>query len=280
MRTWLITGANRGLGWHIANAAIAAGDNVVVTGRNLEKITEAFSGYDAKKVVTLALDIAEEDQIRNVVQSAVAIFGKIDILVNNAGYGQLGPFENNSPADIDNQFSTNVFGMFNMCRAVLPIMRKETHGHIFNIASIAGLVGMPGASVYCASKFAVVGFSESLAQEVADFDIKVTVVSPGSFRTDFLDASSAHFGSADIPEYAQFSKKIRDSSEKNNHAQQGDPAKLGSVIEQLALDPQAPTHFVVGSDAVHIASDRLNSRQLELEAWRELATSTDTPNQG
>ncbi|SDS89597.1 MULTISPECIES: SDR family NAD(P)-dependent oxidoreductase [Pseudomonadaceae] len=276
MRTWLITGANRGLGWHIANAAIAAGDNVVVTGRNLEKIAEAFSGYDAQKVVTLALNVAVEDQIRNVVQSTVATFGKIDILVNNAGYGQLGPFENNSATDIENQFSTNVFGMFNMCRAVLPIMRGGTEGHIFNIASIAGLVGMPGASVYCASKFAVVGFSESLAQEVAGFGIKVTVVSPGSFRTDFLDASSARFGSADISEYADFSRKIRDSSDKNNHAQQGDPAKLGSAIEQLALHPQAPTHFVVGSDAVELSASRLDIRQQELETWHELATSTDT----
>ncbi len=276
MRTWLITGANRGLGWHIANAAIAVGDNVVVTGRNLEKVAEAFSGFGTKKVVTLALDVAVEDQIKNVVQSTVATFGKIDILVNNAGYGQLGPFENNSTTDIENQFSTNVFGMLNMCRAVLPIMRGGAEGHIFNIASIAGLVGMPGASVYCASKFAVVGFSESLAQEVAGFGIKVTVVSPGSFRTDFLDASSARFGSGDISEYADFSRKIRDSSDKNNHAQQGDPAKLGSAIEQLALHPHAPTHFVVGSDAVELSASRLDIRQQELETWHELATSTDT----
>ena len=275
MRTWLITGANRGIGWHIANAAISAGDNVVVTGRTLAKIIEAFRGYDVNKVLPLALDVTAMDLIEKTVEATVATFGKIDILVNNAGYGQLGPFENNSIADVECQFATNVFGLFNMCRMVLPVMRKERSGHIFNIASIAGLVGMPGASVYSASKFAVAGFSESLAQEVAGFGIKVTSVAPGAFRTDFLDDSSAHFGSVPLPEYKTFSDKIRSSSANNNHKQPGAPEKLGQALVELALDPEAPLHFIVGSDAVGLAETQLASRKQEMQRWRNLATSTD-----
>ena len=275
MRTWLITGANRGLGGHIAQAAIAAGDNVVVTGRTQAIISDAYRSHDTSRVLTVSLDVTATDQIQKAVDATIAKFGKIDILVNNAGYGQLGPFEDNSASDIESQFATNVFGLFAMCRAVPPVMRNQRQGHIFNIASIAGLAGMPGASVYCASKFAVVGFSESLAQEVKGFGVQVTLVAPGAFRTDFLDDSSARFGSAPLAEYKEFSSKVRSSSANNNHKQPGVPEKLGQALVELALNPEAPLHFIVGSDAISLAETRSASRKDELQRWRHLAVSTD-----
>lgn len=275
MRIWMITGANRGIGLHIARAALEAGDSVVVTGRDLAKLRQAFDGYEPSRVLPLEVDITSADKINTAVETAINTFGKIDILVNNAGYGQLGPFEENSPTDVERQFETNVFGLFNMCRAVLPVMRHNRRGHIFNIASIAGLVGMPGASVYSASKFAVAGFSESLAQEVFGFGVKVTLVAPGAFRTDFLDASSAQFGSEQLSEYQDFSNKIRSSSASHNHNQQGDPEKLGKAFVKLALNANAPLRFMAGTDAFNLAESRFHAREEEAQRWKELTCSTD-----
>ncbi|HDZ57778.1 MAG TPA: SDR family NAD(P)-dependent oxidoreductase [Pseudomonas xinjiangensis] len=275
IKTWFITGAGRGLGFHIAQAALAAGDNVVATGRNSSKTAQAF-GDCGNALLCLELDVSRENDIAHAVDKAVEHFGGIDVMVNNAGFGQLGPFEENTATDAQEQFAINVFGLFDMCRAVIPAMRSQGRGHIFNIASIAGLAGMGGASLYCASKFAVVGFSEALAQELAGFGIQVTVVAPGGFRTDFLDSTSARFGSQSLPDYANFSEKVRASSEKNNHNQPGDPAKLGKALVQLAMAPQAPVHFVVGSDALELATGKLASRKQELEKWRDLTISTDS----
>lgn len=200
-RTWLITGASRGLGFHIAQSALAVGDNVIATGRSSLAVAEAF-GDCGDQLLALPLDVTRQEQVQQVVNKAIEHFACIDVLVNNAGFGQLGPFEENTPAAAHEQFATNVFGLFDMCRAVLPIMRERKQGHVFNIASIAGLAGMGGAALYCSSKFAVAGFSEALAQEVAGFGIKVTSVAPGAFRTDFLDASSARFGNNQLTDYA------------------------------------------------------------------------------
>lgn len=273
-RTWLITGASRGLGFHIAQSALAVGDNVIATGRSSLAVAEAF-GDCGDQLLALPLDVTRQEQVQQVVNKAIEHFACIDVLVNNAGFGQLGPFEENTPAAAHEQFATNVFGLFDMCRAVLPIMRERKQGHVFNIASIAGLAGMGGAALYCSSKFAVAGFSEALAQEVAGFGIKVTSVAPGAFRTDFLDASSARFGNNQLTDYAEFSAKVKASSANGNHAQPGDPAKLGAAIVQLALDPQAPVHFIVGSDALKMASNRLTTLQQEIEKWHQLSASTD-----
>ncbi|MEH6798736.1 MAG: SDR family oxidoreductase [Halopseudomonas sabulinigri] len=189
-KTWLITGATRGLGLSITKAALNAGYNVVATARNLEALRLNL-GTDNKNLLTLPLDVSNDIQIAATISAARDRFGGIDVLVNNAGYGLLGAFEQTNRHEIELQFSTNVFGVFAMCRAVLPLMRKKMSGHIFNISSIAGVSGMAGASVYCASKFAVSGFSEALAQEVSSFGIKVTVVQPGAFKTDFLDPTES-----------------------------------------------------------------------------------------
>lgn len=273
-KTWFITGASRGLGTATARAALDAGDNVIATGRHLEVLKQVF-GADGERVLLLALDVAQEPQPAAAVEAAVARFGGIDVLVNNAGYGQLGPFEDNTTEDVDRQFATNVFGVFNLCRAVLPVMRKQRSGHVFNISSMGGLIGMGGAALYSASKFAVEGFSESLAQEVAPFGIHVTLVEPGVLRTDFLDGSSARFGDKGIIDYRAFSAKIQSAVAAGNHQQTGSPAKLGAALVLLANTAKPPLRFLAGSDAYHQVSSKLGNMRVDIEQWRDLSASID-----
>lgn len=188
------TGAGRGIGAQIAKAALAVGDRVVATGRNAAHMQQMYGGY-GDKALGLALDATREQDAIAAVEVAQSRFGGIDVLVNNAGYGQLGLFEEITGEDVERQFQTNVFGMMHVTRAVLPVMRRQRRGHVLNLSSIGGLAGFDGASIYCASKFAVEGFSESLAPEVASFGIRVTIVEPGFFRTDFLDKKSIQYGS-------------------------------------------------------------------------------------
>ncbi|MFZ6653845.1 oxidoreductase [Undibacterium sp. TJN19] len=273
-KTWFITGATRGIGAAIAKVVLDSGANVVVTGRSVEKLQTLFASYGTR-VLALALDVNDTTQIQAAVQAATAQFGGIDVLVNNAGYGQLGLFEEISAAEINTQFNTNVFGSMNMVRAVLPIMRKQRRGHIFNLSSVGGIVGFSGASVYCASKFAIEGFSESLALEVAGFGIHITIVEPGFFRTDFLDQNSVRYGEIAIADYAESSAASRQTYDAYNHQQQGDPVKLGLALLSLSAAPQPPLRFVAGSDAVGMIAGSLDRHAQELQQWRVLSTSTD-----
>lgn len=273
-KTWFITGAARGLGAAIARAALDAGDNVVVSGRRLEVLQGVFAPY-GERVLAVELNVSDEAQAQAAVDAAVAQFGRIDVLVNNAGYGQLAPFEENLAAEAQQQFATNVFGVFNVCRAVLPVMRRQRSGRVFNLSSMGGLLGMGGAALYCASKFAVEGFSESLAQEVAGFGIKVTLVEPGVFRTDFLDPSSAVFGSRGLADYEVFTAKVKGASAAYNHQQTGNPAKLGAALVGLANHEQPPLRFLAGSDAYQQVSTKLTDMLTHIEQWRELSFSTD-----
>lgn len=222
-KTWLITGAARGLGAGIARAALDAGDRVVVAGRNRDALIKAF-GPDSDTVLSLTLDVTDTAAIAAAVEAVMARFGRIDVLVNNAGYGHLGIFEETNAQDARTQFDTNVFGLFDMTRAVLPIMRAQRSGHVFNISSIGGLMGGESGAIYCASKFAVEGFSESVAQEVRPFGIHLTIVEPGFFRTDFLDASSLRYGDNPIADYAEASRAIRAFYDARSRNQAGDPA--------------------------------------------------------
>ena len=273
-KVWFITGAARGLGAAIAKAALADGDSVVVSARRIEPLEIVVAEY-GERVLAVALDVTDEAQALAAVETAVARFGRIDVLVNNAGYGQLAPFEDNFASDADQQFATNVFGVFNVCRAVLPVMRQQRSGRVFNVSSMGGMVGMGGAALYCASKFAVEGFSESLAQEVAQFGIKVTLVEPGVFRTDFLDPSSAVFGTRGLEDYAAFTAKVKGASAAYNHQQTGNPAKLGDALVLLANSEHPPLRYLAGSDAYQQVSDKLNRMLAEIEQWQQLSHSTD-----
>lgn len=273
-RTWFITGAARGLGAAIARAALDAGDNVVVAGRNRSALTAVFD-EDSDRVLSVALDVSDLAQAQPAVDAALARFGRIDVLVNNAGYGHLSLFEESTPADVQAQYDTNVFGLMSVTRAVLPSMRINRSGRIFNVSSIGGIVGGESGALYCASKFAVEGFSESLAQEVARFGIQVTIVEPGFFRTDFLDATSVRHGSNPIADYAEASAALKTFYDARSHNQAGDPAKLGRALVTLVDAPQQPVRWAAGSDGFGIVRAKITSLQAELDAWRDLTLSTD-----
>jgi NAD(P)-dependent dehydrogenase (short-subunit alcohol dehydrogenase family) len=269
--TWFITGAARGIGAHTVEAALAAGHNVVASARNHRNITISHD-----RLLALDLDVTNPVQAQSAVQAAMAHFGRIDVLVNNAGYGQMGLFEEVSPDQAQAQFDTNVFGLFHVTRAVLPVMRQQRSGRVLNLSSIGGIQGgYPGASLYCASKFAVEGFSEGLAQEVSAFGIKVTIVEPGFFRTDFLDSQSVRFGDIAVTDYATQSAEIRASFGAYNHQQPGDPARLATLLLQLAGHPTPPLRFAAGSDAVEVVSAKIDALRAELQSWQALSVTTD-----
>jgi len=273
-RTWFITGASRGIGAEIAKAALASGDTVVATGRDRAQIEKTFTA-GADRLLALELDVAQEDQAPKAVDAALARFGRIDVLVNNAGYGQLGLFEEIAADEIATQYATNVFGLFNVTRAVLPVLRRQRSGHIFNVSSVGGLVAAAGGSIYCSTKFAIEGFSEGLAQEVAQFGIKVTLVEPGAFRTDFLNDSSVRFGANGIADYAAFSARTKSSFTDRANKQPGDPVKLAKAILVLADTEHPPLRYAAGSDALRRIEDKLAARRSEVEQWRALTLSTD-----
>ena len=276
-KTWFITGASRGLGVDIAKAALRAGDRVVATGRQRAHVADAL-GPDNDRLLTLELDVARAPQAHTAVADAVARFGGIDVLVNNAGYGHLGYFEETTDEDVEAQFATNVFGLFNVTRAALPVMRAARRGRIFNLSSLAGVRGSELGSLYCASKFAVEGFSESLALELAPFGVHVTIVEPGPFRTDFLTPESIRFGAKAIPDYEDRRAAQRATFEQRNGKQPGDPVKLADAMVQLANEAAPPLRFTAGALAVNTFAAKLGAMQAELEKWRALGVATDGPD--
>jgi NAD(P)-dependent dehydrogenase (short-subunit alcohol dehydrogenase family) len=273
-KTWFITGASRGLGAKIAEAAIQAGDRVVATGRKREDVIRSI-GPDSDQLLSVALDVTNAAQAQAAVAAAVSRFGTIDVLVNNAGYGHLGFFEENTIQDVQAQFATNLFGTFNVTWAALPVMRSARKGRIFNLSSLAGILGAELGSLYCASKFALEGFSESLAKEVAPFGLFVTIVEPGPFRTDFLTSESLRFGDNTVADYDDRRAQLRASFEQRNGQQPGDPVKLAEAIVRLANEAKPPLRFIAGSIAVNAADAKLAGMQAELNLWREVSVSTD-----
>ncbi|TDN62381.1 oxidoreductase [Paraburkholderia sp. BL10I2N1] len=272
MKTWFITGASRGFGLEIARAALAAGDRVVATARKPEQLESVLAG---DRLLVLPLDVTDELSIRSAVDRAVQKFTRIDVLVNNAGYGQLGAFEQLSAAAIDRQFATNVFGVFAVTRAILPVMREQRSGHVLTVSSIGGLLSTPGASIYCASKFALEGWSEGLSGELKQFDIKATLIEPGAFRTDFLDATSVLHGDVLIPDYEAYRKILQATFDGANYKQPGDPARLGEVVVALVQSKEPPVRLAIGTDAYEGVITRA-SRDRELaNEWRSVSVSTD-----
>jgi NAD(P)-dependent dehydrogenase (short-subunit alcohol dehydrogenase family) len=273
-KTWFITGASRGLGADIAKAALRAGDRVVATGRQREAVV-AKLGADNEQLLSVALDVTDEAQVKAAVEAAVSRFGGIDVLVNNAGYGHLGLFEELTMADARAQFDTNLFGVFSVTWAALPVMRAARKGRIFNISSLGGLTGVPLVSLYCATKFALEGFSEALAKEVAPFGIHVTIVEPGPFRTEFLTRESLRFGDNLIADYDDRRAALRASFEDRNGTQPGDPEKLAEAMVLLANEAAPPMRYVAGSIALNAANEKLAGMLAEFEQWRELSVSAD-----
>jgi NAD(P)-dependent dehydrogenase (short-subunit alcohol dehydrogenase family) len=273
-KVWFVTGAGSGIGAGVAKAALRAGDRVVATGRNLEKVRGAYGDSASENIAFIQLDVADAAQTQGAVDSAVERFGRIDVLVNNAGYSILGNFEQITTADLERQFATNFYGVAHLMRAVLPIMRKQRSGQIFNISSVAGVVGQKHCSAYGASKFAVEGLSLAVAEEVAQFGINVTVVEPGFFRTDLLAPSNVRWASNPVDDYAAEGSPEAMWSPFNG-TQRGDPAKLGEALVVLAGSEAPPKVFVAGSDAMSAVTPAVEARLEEIRFYADLSKSTD-----
>jgi NAD(P)-dependent dehydrogenase (short-subunit alcohol dehydrogenase family) len=273
-KVWFITGAGSGIGAATVRAALKAGDRVVATGRDLDKLRNGLNDVAGDNLAIVQLDVADEAQAKPAVDAAIKAFGRIDVLVNNAGYSLLGNFEELSTAEIERLIATNFYGVMHAMRAMLPVMRKQRSGRIINISSLAGIVGFKHCGAYSAAKFAVEGLSASVAHEVEPFGIKIVAVEPGFFRTDLLDAHNAKYAGSTIADYA-----VEGTAEKMwsgyHGAQQGDPAKLAGVLVRLAGMDNPPRQFAAGSDALAVAQPALEARLEELRAYSELSKSTD-----
>jgi NAD(P)-dependent dehydrogenase (short-subunit alcohol dehydrogenase family) len=273
-KTWFITGAGRGLGAEIAKAALRAGDQVAATGRSRKAITSVL-GRDGEQLQSVELDVASASQARRAVDIAVARFGAIDVLVNNAGYGHVGFFEELAAQDADAQFATNLNGVLNVTWAVLPVMRRARQGKIFNLSSLGGIIGAQLYSLYCASKFAIEGFSEALAKEIAPFGLSVTIIEPGPFRTDFLKPDSLRFSQIRIADYDERRDQLLAGLAARNGRQPGDPTRLANAIVRLANEAAPPMRFLAGAVAVGAAEQKLAAMRAELDRWRQLSVATD-----
>lgn len=272
-KVWFVTGASKGLGLSLVKALLSKNYRVAATSRKLADLEKAV-GSD-KNFLPLQVDILNENDVDKAIRQVVDHFGRIDVVVNNAGFGLAGALEELSDAEARNNFDVNVFGSLNVIRKALPYLRKQQSGHILNVASIGGFTGtFPGFGIYCATKFAMTGFSEALSTEVAPFGVKVTIVSPGYFRTDFLASTSLVVPQHEIKEYANVRESQRFHQEEMNNNQAGDPDKAAEVMIEVATQQQPPLHLFLGQDAYNLAADKINRLQEEMEKVRALATST------
>lgn len=272
--TWFITGASRGLGLELVQQLLRQGHRVAATSRDAAGLREAV-GVESDGFLPLAVELASEASVAQAVRATVERFGRIDVVVNNAGYGQLGSLEELTDAESRANFDVNVFGTLNVVRQVMPQLRAQGGGHVINISSIGGIVGdFPGWGVYCATKFAVEGLSEALAAEAAPFGVRVTVVEPGYFRTDFLSSGSLRVPAAKLQEYelVRQSEAYHDGQMRGN--QPGDPAKGAAAIIRVAGEPNPPLHLLLGQDAHDLVTAKLQSRLDEVARWKALTVST------
>jgi NAD(P)-dependent dehydrogenase (short-subunit alcohol dehydrogenase family) len=270
-KTWFITGAGRGMGVEFAKAALGAGHNVVATGRNPDAVATGVG--EANALLVVKLDVTSTQDAEAAVTAAVDRFGRIDVLVNNAASFEAGFFEELTPEQIERQLAVSLIGPMNVTRAVLPVMRRQRSGHIVTISSLAGLAGFEYNTAYAASKFAVDGWMESLAPEIAPFGIQTTVVNPGFFRTELLTEESTNYAPATIEDYAERNVAMRELYASMNGKQPGDPAKLAQALLTIADEEQPPFRFIAGADAIAQAEQKLAERRRQIDACRHLSTS-------
>lgn len=271
-RVWFITGSSTGFGRALTEAVLKHGDRVVATARKPEQIRELVDQYP-ETAKAIRLDVTNPQEVREVVSSALDSFGRIDVLVNNAGYGAVGAIEEVSDDAIRRQFETNVFGALDIMRAVLPAMRKQHSGHILNISSVGGFVAFGATGIYCSTKFALEGLSEALAKEVAPLGIKVTIIEPGAFRTDFNGRSLA-VPEQQIDDYASISGEFLNWLRDMDGNQPGDPNKAAQAMIQAVESDNPPLRLALGADAVSAISEKLESVQEEINAWKQVAVNT------
>ncbi len=273
-KVWFVTGASKGLGLALVQKLLAEGYKVAATSRSLKSFDNSIE--TSENFLPLEMDLLDENNVKKAISETVTKFGRVDVIVNNAGYGQLGTLEELTDVESRKNFDTNVFGSLNMIRQAMPYLRQQKSGYIINVASIGGITGaFPGWGVYCATKFAVAGFTESLAYEVAEFGINATVVYPGYFRTNFLDSGSMTLPENPIAEYTSARAVEAKHVEEINGNQPGDPEKAAVAFIELAEMQKPPIHFVMGTDAVGLAKDKMKALDADINGTLALSTLTD-----
>lgn len=274
-KVWFVTGASKGLGLTLVKKLLAEGYSVAATSRNVSELQNVISTENSD-FLPLEVDLVNENSVSGAISKTVEKFGKLDVIVNNAGYGQLGTLEELTDKESRQNFDTNVFGSLNVIRKSMPYLRAQKSGLVINIASIGGLSGdFPGWGIYCATKFAVVGFTEGLAAEAKEFGVNATVVYPGYFRTEFLTGSSLRTPENEIDAYT-VTRQIQKAHEQDiNGNQPGDPEKAAVALIELAAMENPPVHLVLGSDAFQMANNKLSTLQNEISDFKTLSISTD-----
>jgi NAD(P)-dependent dehydrogenase (short-subunit alcohol dehydrogenase family) len=274
-KVWFVTGASKGLGLTLVKQLLNLGYYVAATSRNADDLRGSIDISHDEHFLPLSVNLKSEESIANAVESSISKFGRIDVVVNNAGYGLTGSLEELTDEEARENFDINVFGALNVIRKVIPYLRAQQSGHIFNISSIGGFAGgFPGFSIYCATKFAVQGFTESLAAEIKPFNIHATVVYPGYFRTNFLTSGSLNVPKNQIEAY----QSVRDSQEMHqqqiNGNQPGDPEKGVAVLIKMANTENPPLHLFLGQDAYDMAYQKMDLVKQDLETWKQDSLST------
>jgi NAD(P)-dependent dehydrogenase (short-subunit alcohol dehydrogenase family) len=272
-KVWLSTGCSTGFGRKLAEAVLKKGDSLLATAREPEQLHELIEPYP-ETAKAVRLDVTSSQDSQAAVDTAIATFGRIDVLVNNAGHGLIAALEEVSDVEMHQFFETNFFGALRLMRSVLPVMRQQGSGHIVNMSSTAGLVGFGGSSLYCGAKFALEGTSEALAKEVESFGVKVTLIEPGAFRTDFNGRSLAA-AEQSMDAYATVSSASLQWFKEMDGHQPGDPAKAAQAIIQVVESSRPPMRLALGTDAMSLIQEKLKWVKTDLDAWQQVTVSTD-----
>ena len=276
-KVWLITGCSTGFGRALAKEVLAQGGKVAVAARNTNDVADIIAGYE-EQAVAVKLNVTKQDEIASAVQQTLEKFGQIDVLVNNAGIGYFGAIEESDEAEVRRMFEINFWGLANMTNAVLPQLRKQRSGHIVNIASIGGLMAFPGVGYYNATKFAVDGFSESLSKETAHLGIKVTIVAPSGFRTDWA-GRSANDASTKIEDYAPSAGANQQNIRGYSGNQPGDPVRAAKAIIKAITAENPPLRLLLGAAALKNARLKLTQLQTDFDTWAETSEGADFPKE-
>lgn len=271
-QVWFITGCSTGFGRTLTEAVLDRGEMVVATARNPQRLENLAQQY-RDRILVLPLDVTKPSDVQVAVNQAIDTFGRIDVLVNNAGYGVFGAVEEVSDKDVRRQFETNVYGVLDVTRTVLPHLRHQRSGHILNISSSGGFVGFPGAGIYCASKFALEGWSEALAREVAPLGIHVTIVEPGAFRTEF-NGKPLVLPNSTIDDYIATSGQMIQWIRQMDGQQPGDPKKAATAMIQVVNSSNSPLRLVLGTDALDAIHAKLTTVAAELADWKDISIDT------